>query len=202
MQYRQEPENGGELESNRLVESFLSGDRNAFDRLIRLHQGRVFNLCYRFIGDYDDADDCAQEVFIKVHRSLGSFRFESSFSTWLYRVTVNTCKNRLNSLEYRIKSRRIRMEVAKDPNIAARRADIPGNPITPAIELIRKEIDLLIQKAVDALPVEQKMVVVLRDFDGRSYEEIAEITGFPLGTVKSKLSRARLQLSETLKGKV
>jgi RNA polymerase sigma-70 factor (ECF subfamily) len=202
MRYRHEPEDDGELKSKRLVQSFLSGDMNAFDRLIRMHQTRVFNLCYRFIGDYDDADDCAQEVFIKIHRSLGGFRFESNFSTWLYRVTVNTCKNRLKSLAYRLRSRRIRIDLARDPDIAARRAETSGNRSTPAIELIRKEIDLLIQKAVDALPVEQKTVVVLRDFDGISYEEIAEITGLPLGTVKSKLSRARLKLSEALRGKI
>jgi RNA polymerase sigma-70 factor (ECF subfamily) len=202
MEYRHGPEDGCEQESRRLAESFLSGDRSAFDKLIRLHQARVFNLCYRFIGDYDDADDCAQEVFIKVYRSLGRFRFESSFSTWLYRVTVNACKNRLKSLDYRLKSRRIRIEMSKDPDTAARSADISDNPNTPAIELIRKEIDLLIQRAVDALPVDQKTVVVLRDFDGRPYEEIAEITGLPLGTVKSKLSRARLKLSEALKGKI
>lgn len=191
-----------ELETERLVRSFLAGDRRAFDRLVLLQKKQVFNLCYRFLGDYDDADDCAQEVFVKVSRTLKGFRFESSLKTWLHRVTVNTCKNRLNSLEYRLRSRRERIDMVRETDDEARNADIEDNTRSPEAELVRKEIDRLIQGAIDTLPAKQKLVVVLRDIEGRSYEEIVEITGLRPGTVKSKLSRARQQLRETLKGKI
>ncbi|NIO29737.1 MAG: sigma-70 family RNA polymerase sigma factor [Candidatus Latescibacteria bacterium] len=202
MHKQRDTQNNIELESIRLAKSFLADDRNAFNKLILLHKRSVFNLCYRFLGDYDDADDCAQEVFIKVSRSLKSFRFESSFSTWLYRITVNTCKNRLNSLEYRLKSRRVRIDAARHMDNESKQIDIEDKSPSPATELIRKEIDRLIQGAINALPAKQKLVVVLRDIEGKSYEEIVEITGFKLGTVKSKLSRARQQLKEALEGKI
>ncbi len=191
-----------ELESAGLVKSSLAGDRNAFDRLIMLHKGNVFNLCYRLLGDYDDADDCAQEVFIKVSRSLKNYRFESRFSTWLYRVTVNTCKNKFRSLEYRLRSKKVRIDTVTLMDENEKIGDIENPAASPATELLRKELDRLIQKAIDALPPKQKLVVVLRDIEGKSYEEIVGITGFKLGTVKSKLSRAREELREALQGKI
>ena len=97
---RPEASPGGDDE---LVRAFQAGNRFAFDKLVRKHQDRIFNLCYRFFGDYQDANDFAQEVFIKVYQSLNKFRYESSFSTWLYRIAVNTCKNRLRSIEYRFR---------------------------------------------------------------------------------------------------
>jgi len=191
-----------EIESRNLARSFLEGDRKAFDKLILLHKHDVFNLCYRFVGDYDDADDCAQEVFVKICRSLKAFRFESSFRTWLHRITVNTCKNRLNSLDYRIRSRQVRIGMTGDTNDDSRQIDIENGRRSPVVELMRKEIDRFIQDAINALPVRQRLVVVLRDIDGRSYEEITEATGLTLGTVKSTLSRARQQLRKALEGKI
>lgn len=191
-----------EGESARLAKSFLAGERRAFDKLILLHQRWVFNLCYRMLGDYDDADDCAQEVFIKVNRSLKKFRFESSFQTWLYRIATNTCKTRLTSLEHRLRSKRVRIDMEGDNEEEPKRVDIEDHSPSPVKEVFRKEIDRLIQIAIDALPAAHKMVVVLRDIEGRSYEEIVEITGNKLGTVKSQLSRARQQLREALEGKI
>jgi RNA polymerase sigma-70 factor (ECF subfamily) len=191
-----------EMESARLAKSSLAGDRAAFDRLIMLHKHKVFNLCYRLLGDYDDADDCAQEVFIKVSRSLKNYRFESRFSTWLYRVTVNTCKNKFRSLDYRLRSKKVRIDTVIPMEDKENVVDIENGAGSPATELLRKEIDRLIQKAIDALPPKQKLVVVLRDIEGKSYEEIVGITGFKPGTVKSKLSRARQQLREALQGQI
>ncbi len=202
MQAQQKAPDNIELESIRLAKSYLTDDRRAFDRLILLHKRLVFNLCYRLLGDYDEADDCAQEVFIKVSRSLKGFRFESSFKTWIYRITVNTCKNRLNSLEYRLRSRSVRINMARDMDNNRKHSDIKDDAPSPALSLMKKEIDCLIQTAVNALPAVQKTVVILRDIEGRSYQEIVEITGLKLGTVKSKLSRARQQLREALKGKI
>jgi RNA polymerase sigma-70 factor (ECF subfamily) len=191
-----------ERESIQLVKAFLEDDKNAFDQLILLRKKMVFNLCFRFLGNYEDADDCAQEVFFKVFCSLKKFRFESNFTTWLYRVTVNTCKNKLNSLDYRLRFKKMRINNNKRTEDAPQSVDIGDETYSPDLSLKRKEISQLIQKAVNKLPTSQKMVVVLRDMEGRSYEEIVEITGFKLGTVKSKLSRARQELRETLRGRV
>jgi RNA polymerase sigma-70 factor (ECF subfamily) len=191
-----------EGESIQLVKAFLESDTKAFDELILLQKRMVFNLCYRFLGNHEDADDCAQEVFLKVYRSLKGFRFESSFTTWLYRVTVNTCKNKLNSLDYRFRFKKTRINNNRPKDEARQSVDIGDETYSPESKLRRKEISQLIQKAVDRLPTAQKMVLVLRDMEGRSYEEIVEITGFKLGTVKSKLSRARQELREMLRGRI
>lgn len=194
--------NNIELESVRFIKAFQSNDKRAFDRLLFLHKKLVFNLCFRFLGNYDEADDCAQEVFIKMYRFLKKFRFESKFTTWIYRITVNTCKNRLRSLEYRLKNRKMRINHRQSEANGKTIAAIRDDSFSPASVLNRKEITRLIQEAVRKLPTQQKLIVVLRDMEGRSYEEIGEITGFKLGTVKSKLSRARQQLRVMLKGRI
>lgn len=192
-----------ERKSIQLVQAFLQDDKNAFDQLILLRERMVFNLCYRFLGNYEDADDCAQDVFLKVYRSLKKFRFESNFTTWLYRITVNTCKNKLNSLDYRLRFKKMRINNNRPQEEDAHQSmEIGDERYSPDSSLKRKEISQLIQEAVNRLPIPQKMVVVLRDMEGRSYEEIVEITGFKLGTVKSKLSRARQELREMLRGRV
>ena len=187
-------------ENDQLIRAVLAGNERAFDELVGLHKRFVFNLCYRLLGDYDDADDCAQEVFIKVFKSLDSFRFESDFKTWLYRIAVNTCKNRFRSLEYRVGQKRVRLDMHNDDEKI--QVELRDPTQSPAAELKRKEIGRLIQAAVKKLPTDQRLVVVLRDMEGRSYEEIIEITGLKLGTLKSKLSRARLRLRASLKGAI
>ena len=193
---RENQEDNGDL----LVKQVLAGDDRAFDKLVLTHQRFVFNLCYRLVGDYDDADDCTQEVFIKVARSLKGFKFKSSFKTWLYRVAANTCKTRLNSLEYRLRQRKTRLDMTDEENKTA--PEIADDKQSPEDAIRNKEIGRLIQAAVNKLPAEQKMIVVLRDMEGRTYEEIMAIMGCKMGTVKSKLSRARHQLRELLEGTI
>lgn len=187
-------------EDEQLIRAVLAGNDRAFDELVGLYKQFVFNLCYRLLGDYDDADDSAQEVFIKVYRSIGGFRFESGFKTWLYRIAVNTCKNRFRSLEYRVGQKKIRLDDQDEGD--RKQVEIEHHGQSPSESLGRKEIGRLIQTAINKLPTDQKLVVVLRDMEGRSYEEITAITGFKLGTLKSKLSRARLRLRESLKGAI
>jgi RNA polymerase sigma-70 factor (ECF subfamily) len=184
-----------------MVRAFLEGDRQGFDNLVIKYKDRIFNLCYRFLGDYQDANDAAQDVFIKVYRSLKRFRFESAFSTWLHKIAVNTCKNRLSSRAY--KNRK------KTDTIDATDGDNPHGPSvvpvsnhsnSPVAALEKKERMAQIQKAIDSLPGSKKMVVVMRDMEGLSYEEIANATGLNLGTVKSKIARARLDLRNKLRG--
>jgi RNA polymerase sigma-70 factor (ECF subfamily) len=182
-----------------LIRAYHEGDKTAFDRLVLKHKDRLFNLCYRLLGDYEEANDSAQETFIKVYRSLKEFRFESAFSTWLYRIAVNTCKNKLKSSAYRQKRKMVPLDNPISANRSSPSREIHDESQSPATELEKKERMRLIQEAINKLPAEQKEVVTLRDIEGFSYEEVAEITGFNLGTVKSRLARARLDLRKKLR---
>jgi RNA polymerase sigma-70 factor (ECF subfamily) len=182
-----------------LIRSFQSGEKSAFDQLVIRHKDRIFNLCYRFLGDYNEANDYAQETFIKAFKSLKRFRFESSFSTWLYRIAVNNCKNRLRSLEKRYQGKMVSIETPSYSGENNPALEIRDNSPSPDNELESKEKSALIQTAINSLPAEQKMVIILRDIEGRSYEEIAEATGLALGTVKSRLARGRMELKTKLR---
>jgi RNA polymerase sigma-70 factor (ECF subfamily) len=183
-----------------LIRSFLEGKKEAFDDLVMRHQDRIFNLCYRFLGDYHEANDVAQEIFIRVYRSIGTFRFQSRFSTWLYRVAVNACRNRIKSMDYRFKKMMRSFHGKDNPVKDNLMLEIPDETASPSLILESKESAVLIQKAMNALPGDKKTVVILRDVQGLSYEEIASITGFAMGTVKSKLARARAELKKKLEG--
>jgi len=182
-----------------LIRAFQEGDKAAFDKLVLNHKDRLFNLCYRILGDYEEANDSAQETFIKVYRGLKKFRFESGFSTWLYRIAVNTCKNKLKSSAYRQKSKMVPLDNPVLANRSQPSREIQDESPSPAMELEKKERMRVIQEAIDALSPEQKQVVTLRDIEGFSYEEVAEITGFNLGTVKSRIARARQDLRKKLR---
>lgn len=189
-------------EDSGLVKNFQEGRNtlNAFDKLVIRYKDRVFHLCYRFLGDYEEANDAAQETFVKVYKSLKGFRLESSFSTWLYRIAVNTCKNKLSSVEYRYKKKTVSIDEPKHLEEGDCAIELKDPSPSTSEELENKEKGALIQNAIDSLPEEQRAVVVLRDIEALSYEEISRITGYNLGTVKSKLSRARIALQEKLKG--
>ncbi len=197
-----ERENGSPRGDTALVKAFQSGNKASFDELVLKHKDRLFNLCYRFMGDYQEANDSAQETFVKIYQSLKRFRFESTFSTWLYRIAVNTCKNKLKSLEYRHRKKMVPLHNPKNPERGTLSTELRDETQSPAMELEKKERLMLIQKAIDSLPEEKKAVVVLRDIEGLPYEEIANITGYNLGTVKSKLSRARADLRKKLRGMI
>lgn len=187
-------------EDRALINAFVSEQaKEAVDRLVIKYQDKVFNLCYRFMGNYHDANDCAQETFVRVYRSLASFKGQASFSTWLYRIVVNTCKNKLASLTYRLSKMFVRLDLPKGEE-EKRQIEVKDESRSPEVVFSQSEKSKQIQKAIDALPRQQKAVVVLRDIEGLSYEEIAQITGHNIGTVKSKLARARKILREKLKG--
>ena len=182
------------------IRAFLKGDQGAFDKLVRCHQDRVFNVCYRMLGDYEEANDCAQETFVKAYRALKDFRFEARFSTWILTIAVNICRNRLKSLEHRYRRRMVRIDSPIQGQEGATGIEIEDPAPDALAQLTKKEQDRLLQKAIDELPHDARMVTVLRDIEGLSYEEIGRVTGYNPGTVKSKLSRARQQLREKLKG--
>ena len=150
----------------------------------------VFNLCYNITGDYDEANDSAQDVFISVYKNLGRFEKRSAFSTWLYRIAVNTCRNRLSSA---YKKRTVNM----GDNEGFLQAGSGGNP---ADIYEREEKERAVRDGIARLPEDERILIVLRDIEGRSYEEIAGITDLKEGTVKSRISRGRHRLREYLKG--
>jgi len=180
------------------VRAVQGGDMAAFDQLVVKHKNKLFNMVYWFLGDYQEANDCAQEIFIKVFKGIKKFRFESAFSTWLYRIAINTCKNKLKSSAYRWEKRTVPFENPDSSKEGNRSYEIQNGSLSPANELEKKEKIMRIQKAVNSLPREQNRVIVLRDIQGLTYQEIADITGLNLGTVKSKLSRARMELRNRL----
>jgi len=183
-----------------LVKAFQKGDKKAFDELVIKHKDRIFNLCYRFLGDYEEANDSAQEAFVKAYGSLNTFRLDSAFSTWLYRIAVNTCKNKLGSAAYRAKRKTVSLDNPGKNEDGPLPVEIQNGTPSPLIRMEEREKMALVQKALDTLPTEFKMVVTLRDVEGLSYEDIAEITGLHLGTVKSRIARARTELRNKLRG--
>ncbi len=182
------------------VRAFLNNDRSAFDKLVRRYQNKVFNLCYRMVGEYEEARDCAQETFVQAYRALKDFRFEASLSTWLLAIAVNICRNRLKSLEHRYRQKMLRLDSSPEDTEGSGGIEIEDPAPDALAQLTKKEQDRLLQQAIDELPHEAKIVTVLRDIEGLSYEEIVRITGYNPGTVKSKLARAREQLRRKLKG--
>lgn len=182
-----------------LIRAFQAGDKAAFDKLVLKHQHKLINLCYRFLGDYQEANDSAQETFIKVYRSLNRFRFESAFSTWLYRIAVNTCKNRLMSQDFRRSRKTVSIDDPIQTDEGEVQIEIKDESLSPEREVDAREKNELIQQAISSLPDDQKQVVILRDIEQLSYEEISQVTGLNIGTVKSKLSRARQALCDKLR---
>jgi RNA polymerase sigma-70 factor, ECF subfamily len=182
-------------EDFRWIIAFKSGKEEGFNRLVLRHKDRIYGLCLRLLArDPHEAEDAAQETFVKVYHALRDFRMESKFSSWLYRIALNTCRNRLVSRSYRESRNSLDPETV-DADMA-RSAPAPAAPDQVLEAKGKRE---KIEAAIARLPEEQRTLVVLRDVEGRSYEEIAEATGLNPGTVKSRLNRGRGQLKEWLR---
>lgn len=180
-----------------LVARCRSGDPQAFARLVALHEGMVFNLSARLLGDPEEAKDVAQDVFLHVYRKLGQFQGRSALKTWIYRITVNHCHNRRRWWQSRRRERHEPLdEVATGPE-AGRLADRSprGNPYA---ETRRRERAQRLQEALLRLSFDHRAVLVLREIEGQSCEAVAEALGVAPGTVKSRLSRAREALRRQL----
>jgi RNA polymerase sigma-70 factor (ECF subfamily) len=180
-----------EAEDRAFVLQFQGGGEEGFNRLVLKHKDRVFSLCMRMLCDRDEADDTAQETFLRVFHGLKGFRLESRFSTWLHRIAVNACKNKLDSRAWKDSRAKAGLE-------AAEREEAGAAP-SPAQVLEAKSRRARIEEAIARLPEDQRVLVVLRDVEGRAYEEIAESLALNPGTLKSRLNRARAQLQAWLK---
>ena len=180
-----------------LIRRLRDRDEHAFRELLELHRDRVFNITYRMLGNRSEAEDVSQEVFITVFKTIDSFREESKFSTWLYRVAVNHTKNRIKYLARRHERDRDELdETSSQQNGAVNGA--PVRAAQPDKALASAQMEALLQEAIEALDEDQRAVVILRDVEDLSIEEICEITGLPDGTVKSRLHRARLVLRKKM----
>lgn len=170
-----------------LVARVQKGDSRAFDLLVIKYQHRILALVGRYISDFAEAQDVTQEAFIKAYRALPSFRGDSQFYTWMYRIAVNTAKNYLVSRGRKTPTRDIDLDDAEFFADEAKMKDIE----TPDSLIQRDELRQVVFDAIDALPEELRMAVTLRELDGLSYEEIAEVMDCPIGTVRSRIFRAR-----------
>jgi len=183
-----------------LLRRLRDRDERAFKELIEAHRDRVFNISYRMLSNREEAQDVAQEVFITVFKTIDTFREESKFSTWLYRVTVNHCKNRIKYLARR--HDRDRDELDENTRETNGAIATPVRAPQPDRALEGAQIEVLLEAAIKTLDDDQREVVVLRDIEELSIEEICQITGLADGTVKSRLHRARLALRKKLQGKL
>lgn len=181
-------------DDRQLVERVQKGDKRAFDMLVLKYQGRIMALVVRFVHDSHEAQDVTQEAFIKAYRALGNFRGESAFYTWLYRIAINTAKNYLVSRNRRPPSEDVDAADAEfyDGDHGLKNVD------TPERMLLRDEIDEAIQESIRKLPEDLRVALTLREYEGLSYEDIAHVMQCPVGTVRSRIFRAREAVDKAL----
>ena len=173
-----------------LVDAARGGDHRAFEALVLKYQDRIYRLIQRLVSGSDVVDDLAQEVFIRAYRSLGDFKGESSLYTWLYKIALNLCRN-----HYRTRGRKPAHEELDEADGAVGLEAAGG---TPEDEVFRREFWEQFRQGLEELPAEQREAVVFCDLEGMSYEEMAEVMGVPIGTVRSRIFRGRRALQARL----
>ncbi|HET7874070.1 MAG TPA: sigma-70 family RNA polymerase sigma factor [Methylomirabilota bacterium] len=169
------------------LERLRAGDAEAFEELVRTYQHRAYGLALRMLGSAAEAEEVAQETFVRAHRALRDFRGDAKLSTWLYAITSRLCLSRLGSSERRL------VRQGEETLVRLRHAN-PG----PEETVERSELEAALHRAIAELPEERRIVVILRDLEGLSYEEIARTLDLELGTVRSRLHRARMDLKDKL----
>ncbi|MCH1918429.1 RNA polymerase sigma factor RpoE [Shewanella sp. A3A] len=184
----------GQISDQQLVERVQRGDKNAFNLLVQKYQSKVINLISRYVRNQADVADVAQEAFIKAYRALPNFRGDSAFYTWLYRIAVNTAKNHLVSQGRRAPSNDVDAEEAE----FYEGSDALKEFASPERLMLSDEIKQVIFDTLESLPEELKMAISLRELDGMSYEEIANVMECPVGTVRSRIFRAREAIDKKL----
>lgn len=170
------------------VRRIQRGETETFEILVRRHEKAIFNLVYRMLGDYDDAAEIAQEVFLSAYRAIGQFRGDANFSTWLYRIALNHASTRRKSTSLRQR----RLVPIDDTEL------VDNVELGPAETLEKKELRQRVQRALNELQPEDAMVILLRDLQDIAYEDVARVLNIPVGTVKSRLHRARQALKARL----
>ncbi|MFI3250105.1 MAG: sigma-70 family RNA polymerase sigma factor [Eubacteriales bacterium] len=182
-------------EEKRLVHKAKNGSQIAFGELVSLHEKKIFALCYRMMGNPDDAQDAAQEAFFSAWRALPNFKEESAFGTWLYRLANNACIDLLRK-QNRYKTTSLSQEFEEGEEGAE--LQIPDNTTRPDTKFEQKELGIALQEGLDSLPSNHREVLLLREISGLSYQEISEKLDLDLGTVKSRIARGRTTLRKFL----
>lgn len=185
-----------------LVRALKRGDRRAFDEVVKQFKDKIFGLIYRMMGDPQEAEDVAQEVFVTLFTAVEGFRGEARLSTWLYRIAVNHCKNRLKYLDRRKKWQQQSLDQMTDRELPqsgnAGKGSLGSSIPRPDHMAEGLQMERIVQRELKGMEPDQRMLILLRDVQGLAYQEIEEITGLALGTVKSRLHRARMALKERI----
>lgn len=191
-----------ELES-KLIARLIARDERAFSELVRTYEQRVFGLVLRMLGNRAEAEDLTQEVFVQVFKAIGSFRGESKLSTWVYRIAVNLCKNRAKYLRVRHASEQDQLDEMADrlPLSQARHANV-AQMERPDEAMAGRQVEAIVRESIAEVDESFRECLILCDVEELPYEEIAEITELPIGTVKSRIFRARAQLRELVERKL
>ncbi len=189
------PGSGVERSDLELVRRAQRGERGAFDLLVLRYQHKVIKLVARLLRDPSEAEDVAQEAFVKAYRALGSFRGDSAFYTWLYRIAVNTARNTMAARQRRPLAYEADLGESEQSVVEARMRHID----TPEATVLSDEINRTVNHAVEELPEDLRTAIILREVEGLSYEEIAEAMDCPVGTVRSRIFRAREAIDRSLK---
>ncbi|MBO6556683.1 MAG: RNA polymerase sigma factor RpoE [Pseudomonadales bacterium] len=184
---------GAEENDKQLVERVQRGDKRAFDLLVLKYQHKIVSLVGRYVRDSDEVLDVTQEAFIRAYRALPRFRGDSAFYTWLYRIAINTAKNHLISRSRRPPDTDIDIDGEFQADSAVLK-DVAG----PEARMATAQLEQVIFNAIENLPEELKVAVTLREFEGMSYEEIAEVMACPVGTVRSRIFRAREAIEKSI----
>ena len=190
-----QPSEGVEQSDLELVRRAQRNERGAFDLLVLKYQHKVIKLVARLLRDPAEAEDVAQEAFVKAYRALGSFRGDSAFYTWLYRIAVNTARNAIASRQRRPLEYEADLSESEQSNLASRLRDTD----TPEANALYEEIRVTVNEAIGQLPEDLRTAIVLREVEGLSYEEIAAAMDCPVGTVRSRIFRAREAIDRALK---
>jgi RNA polymerase sigma-70 factor (ECF subfamily) len=190
------PADASDLEA---IRAALSGEADAFRRLVDKYRDSIFNLAYRMTGNGADAEELAQEAFLRAYTRLADFRVGARFHPWLFTIALNLCRNHLRR---KALLRWIPLQGGRPPSEGPDRArfDPPAPGANPEQALLEKESETRLQQAIEALPLKYREVFLLRQSEGLSYDEIAEVAGLPLGTVEVRLFRARKRLLQALRG--
>jgi RNA polymerase sigma-70 factor (ECF subfamily) len=187
-------ESSGDVPDRLLIPRLRRRDPSAFELLVRTHQHRIYDFCVRMVGDREEAFDLTQEIFLSIHQHLDQFRADAKLTTWIFRISRNHCLNRLKYLKRRGRGRSDEFGASNELSITE---SLGGSPRPDDAVSAQREREL-VHRAIASLDEEQRVLVVLRDVEGLSYEEIMEITELPEGTVKSRLHRAREKLAGIL----
>lgn len=185
-------------DERQLIERYQQGDQAAAEAIFRLYHPAIHNLAYRMLGGSSEVEDCVQEIFLRAFRGLKGFRGDASLKTWIYRIATNTCLNYLDKAKRRGPMDSLDAEVF-DEGDATLGDTLASGERGPEEQVVGVELEEAIQVALDKLAPDFRTALVLRDVEGMSYEEVASVTGAALGTVKSRIARARAQAVRWLK---